>query len=183
MRICLFILAAISSIKFGYSQAVYKAVSGEVTFYSYALVEDIKANSKQLNSFLNTLTGEIAFIIPIRSFRFEKKMMEEHFNEKYMESDKFPQATFKGIVKEKIDLSQSGKSKVTAKGKINIHGIEKEIEETGEIEIRNDTITIYAHFYAPIADFKIKKPQLLFNNIADTIEVKMTANYLLLKKK
>lgn len=183
MRLFLFILFIASSHNICNGQSVYSAVGGEVNFYSYAPLEDIKAVSKQVNSFLNSATGEIAFIIPIRSFHFEKALMEEHFNEKYMESEKYPQATFKGKVVEKIDLTQMGKSKATAIGKLNIHGKEKELEQTGEMEIGKDSITISTHFYAALADFDIKIPQLLFNNIADSIEVKMRVVYLPFKKK
>ena len=108
-------------VSFCKSQSVFITEKGEATFYSYAPVEDIKATSNQVNSIINTLTGEVAFMIPMRSFHFAKSLMEEHFNEKYIESEKYPQATFKGNILEKVDFSKNGILQLTAKGKINIH--------------------------------------------------------------
>ncbi len=172
--VLIFLFLLISNAK---AQTVFLADSGDITFYSYALVEDIKATCNQVNSIYNTVTGEIAFMIPIRSFHFEKSLMQQHFNEKYMESDKYPHATFKGVVKDKIDITQPGKYSISAKGILTIHGKEKEVTETGELEVGKNTITIYSRFFAALEDYNIKKPQLLFNNIADTIEVKMKAYY------
>ena len=165
------------------SQSVFISEKGEVTFYSYAPVEDIKATSHQVNSIINTQTGEVAFMIQMRSFHFAKSLMEEHFNEKYMESEKYPQATFKGNIIEKADFSKNGIIQLTAKGKINIHGTEKEILEKGEIEIAGDKLILKMEFNVALADYGIKIPQLLFNNIADTINVKLNAFYVPFKKK
>ena len=165
------------------AQTVYITENGEVTFYSYAPVEDIKATSSQVNSIINTVTGEVAFMIPMRSFHFAKALMEEHFNEKYIESEKYPQATFKGTINEKVDFSIKGIFPLTATGKMNIHGKEKEIIEKGEIELTEDKIILNTEFNVAIADYNIKTPKLLFNNIADTINVKMKVIYVPYKKK
>jgi len=165
------------------SQTVFIADTGEITFYSYALIEDITAKSNQVNSIYNSVSGEIAFMIPIRSFHFAKSLMQEHFNEKYMESDKYPHATFKGTVNEKIDISKPGIYHVTAKGNLAIHGIEKEVNETGEMEVGKNDITIKSRFFVALADYNIVKPKLVFNNIADTIEVNINATYIPYKKK
>ena len=109
--------------------------------------------------------------------------MEEHFNEKYMESEKYPQATFKGTINEKTDFSKNGILQLTATGKIIIHGKEKEIIEKGEIEVAGDKLTLKMEFNVALADYDIKIPQLLFNNIADTINIKMNATYVPYKKK
>jgi polyisoprenoid-binding protein YceI len=120
----------------------------------------------------------------MRSFKFEKSLMQEHFNEKYMESDKYPQATYKGKVNDKIDTSRPGKYKVTTTGTIYIHGKEKAIDESGEVEVTDTAhMIISSHFFVALEDFNIKKPQILFNNIADTIEVKIKAYYKPYQKK
>ncbi len=165
------------------AQTVFIADKGETTFYSYAPVEDIKATSNQVNSIINTVTGEVAFMIPMRSFRFAKELMEEHFNEKYVESEKFPQATFKGTINEKVDFYKNGILKVTATGILNIHGKDKNISEKGEIEVAGEKIILKIDFNIALADYDIKIPQLLFQNIADTINVKMNATYVPFKKK
>ena len=167
---------------FANSQTIYKAIEGEITFYSYAPLEDIKATSTQVNSFINLLTNEVVFLIPMRSFHFEKSLMQEHFNEKYIESDKYPQATYKGVINEKVDYAKRGKVTLTSTGKMNIHGQEREVNETGEMEIKNDTIVLESKMYIAVADYNISIPQLLFNNIADTVEVKLKAIYIPYKK-
>jgi hypothetical protein len=163
--------------------AVYKSESGEVTFFSYAPLEDIKAVSKQVNSFINISNYEFAFMIPVRSFRFAKSLMEEHFNEKYLESDKFPQATFKGIINEKVDLDKNGKYDVTATGKMHIHGVEKEITEKAQLEVSEGKMNLLTDFKIILSDYKISKPQIMFNNIADTIDVKLKAVYVPFRNK
>ena len=165
------------------SQTVFISDKGEATFYSYAPVEDISASSKQVNSIINILTGEIAFMIPMRSFHFPKSLMEEHFNEKYIESEKYPQATYKGVINEKIDFSKDGTYQLTTKGKLNIHGIEKEVNEKGELVVSPGQLSLTTELFVALEDYNIKKPQLLFSNIADTIQVKIKANYVPFKKK
>jgi hypothetical protein len=182
MKKIIILVFLLSNLK-SFSQLLFKADSGEITFYSYAPIEDIKATSKQINSFINFSTNEFAFMIPIRSFHFEKSLMEEHFNEKYMESDKFPQATFKGTIDQKIDPSKDGKYDVTATGKMNIHGVENDISEPGQIEIKGDKINVTTDFHVAIKDYNITIPQILFNNIADTIDVKLNAAYSIYQKK
>jgi polyisoprenoid-binding protein YceI len=164
------------------AQTIFKAVEGEITFYSYAPLEDIKATSTQVNSFINILTNEVVFLIPMRSFQFQKSLMQEHFNEKYVESDKFPQATYKGKIVEKVDFTMTGKLKLMTTGKLNIHGEERDISESGELEIKKDTLILETKMFIAIADYKIAIPQLLFNNIADTVEVKLKAIYIPFKK-
>jgi polyisoprenoid-binding protein YceI len=165
------------------AQNVFIADTGHVTFYSYAPIEDIDATSKQVNSIYNNTNNEIAFMIPMRSFTFKKALMQEHFNEKYIESDKYPQATFKGKVNEKVDVTKPGKYAVSATGTLTIHGKEKQITEKGEMEIGDNRITLTTKFFVAIADYNIKIPQLLFNNVADTIEVRMQTVYIPYKKK
>jgi polyisoprenoid-binding protein YceI len=110
-------------------------------------------------------------------------LMQEHFNEKYMESEKYPHATFKGKVNEKVDVTRTGKIPVTATGTLTIHGKEKQITEKGEMDISDHQITLTTKFYIALDDFNIKKPQIFLSNIADTIEVNMKTIYVPFKKK
>ena len=178
-----FILFLISFSLSTKSQTIYIVEKGNVTFYSYAPIEDIKAESNQVNGLINTVTGEMAFIIPVRSFHFAKSLMEEHFNEKYLESEKFPQATFKGKINEKIDLAATGIFQMTSNGTLYIHGKEKQINEKGTLEISMDKITLTTELHVALEDYEIRKPKILFNNIADTIQIKLRAVYVPYKKK
>ena len=159
------------------AQTVFISDSGVATFYSYALLEDITATSNSVNSIINTVNYEIAFMIPMRSFRFAKALMQEHFNEKYIESDKFPQALYKGKINEKVDCSKPGKYPVSTSGTLTIHGVEKTIHEKGELKVDSGSLSVSTKFFVAIEDFHITKPRLLFNNIADTIEVNINAFY------
>ena len=155
-----------------------KAVQGEVSFFSQAPLEDIYAVSHQVNSFINMSTGEIVFIIPMRSFDFAKDLMEEHFNEKYIESDKYPNATYKGKIEGDIDYAVAGTYPLASSGEMSIHGKEKAISENGTIRVTQDTVFLNTKFRLAIADYDIAIPKLLIKNIADTVEVTMNASYL-----
>jgi len=161
---------------------VYTAKSGTASFYSEAPLENIEAISSSVQSIMNTTTKSIAFIISIRSFQFKKDLMKEHFNEKYLESDKFPNATFSGKINEDLDLAKEGTYNVTSTGKIAMHGQEKEITVPGTFTVKNGEAMLESNFPLAVADFKIEIPQLLFQNIADTVAVKLNVNYQPYKK-
>ncbi len=148
----------------------YKSDKSSVTFFSEAAVENITATNENSTGLFNALTGEIAFIVPISDFEFEKSLMKEHFNEKYMESDKFPRATFKGKITG-YDLSLASMQPVIAKGVLTIHGETKEVNLEGSIQNTNGKITMKAVFIVELADYKIKIPKLLWSNIAERVEV------------
>jgi hypothetical protein len=160
------------------AQPVFSCKEGQVSFFSEAPLENIEAHSNGVNSFLNVSTKEVAFIISIRGFKFAKSLMQEHFNEKYMESDKYPNATFRGKINEDVDFTKDGTYPVTSTGKMNIHGVEKEVTHKGTLTIKKKEINLTSEFNVAIKDYNITIPKLLFQNIADTILVKMNANYL-----
>ena len=160
-----------------FSQNMFNAVSGTVSFFSHAPIEDIKAENKQAASFINSATNEIAVVIPIRNFHFAKALMEEHFNEKYMESEKFPMASFKGIIQDSITTLADGEHPVSAKGTITIHGVEKELEIKGVFKRDGNSFTIISDFKVALKDFNITIPKLLFQNIAEIIDVNVTLDY------
>jgi polyisoprenoid-binding protein YceI len=166
-----------------FAQGVFIASKGEVSFYSHAPLEDITAVNSNVNSMLNLVTGEVAFMIAMRGFKFEKALMEEHFNEKYLETDKYPHASFSGSLTEKLPADASGRVRASARGKLVIHGVEKEITQDGEIEINGKDVTLTTSFRVAVAEFNISIPKLLFENIADTVDVNLKVNYTPFKKK
>ncbi len=161
---------------------VYTAKSGSATFFSAAPLENIEATSTNVQSILNTSTKNVAFIISIRSFKFKKDLMEEHFNEKYLESDKFPNATYSGSIAGDFDLSKDGTYEVTSTGKIAMHGQEKEITTPGTFTVKDGEASLQSNFPLAVQDFKIEIPQLLFQNIADTVAVNINVIYQPYKK-
>jgi polyisoprenoid-binding protein YceI len=149
---------------------------GFVQFYSEAALEDIKAINKKTSGLFNVETGEVAFIIPVNQFQFEKKLMQEHFNEKYMESDKFPKASFAGTIRE-FDIDKSGEQMVVAKGQLTIHGVTQPVEVKGVAEKQGDIITLRAVFMVRLEDYKVKIPQLMWQNIAEQVEVTIDVRF------
>ena len=160
-----------------YAQDMFTVSKGEVTFFSDAPIEDITAENNQPGSMINMITREIAVIIPVRNFVFEKELMKEHFNEKYMESDKFPMASFKGTIAEEVDLSKDGEYPATAKGKLNIHGVEQDLTLVGKISRNGKSIIVTSDFKVALKDYKITVPKLLFENIAEIIDVHVAIEY------
>ncbi len=147
-----------------------------VSFYSDAPMEAIKAENIKSAGLLNLTTGDIVFSIPIEEFEFEKDLMKKHFNEKYLETEKYPKATFQGkIIGFKTDVS--GEQETSAKGKLTMHGVTKEIEVKGTIDLTNNKPRIKANFKIQIADYNIKIPKLLWKNIAEEVDVKVEFNY------
>ena len=154
----------------------YSLSEGVLTFFSKATLENIQAENKHTTSVFNATTGEIAFAIPNNQFQFEKKLMQQHFNEKYMESEKYPRSTFSGRI-EGFDPLKTGKQQVHATGKMFIHGVTQSVKIPGIIEITPQGITMESSFLIKLADYKIKIPQILWQNIAEQVEVKVNFAY------
>lgn len=147
------------------------------SFFSSTPIEDIDAQSTTGASALNTQTNDIIFKINNTSFQFKKKLMQEHFNENYIESDKFPASDFKGKIIEQIDFSKPGTYPVTVKGNLQIHGVTKTYTTKGSLVITADEVKATSTFNVKLADHAIKVPTIVFKQIAETIQVKVTAVY------
>ena len=154
----------------------YQLSDSQLSFFSSAPVEDIKAITRETRSLLDTETGELAFVIPIRSFEFKKQLMQEHFNENYMESEKYPNATFKGSFTG-YKKGKKGKQPVMARGVMNIHGVSRELETEGSMEQKGEKILVEVTFPLKVADYNIEIPTLLFYNIAEVVEVNFKGTY------
>ncbi|MBI3501568.1 MAG: YceI family protein [Bacteroidetes bacterium] len=175
MKIKLFFLAATLFFSFFCRAQIYTGKSYEISFFSHGPIEDIAATSKSAQVMLNTAKNEIAVKVTIKGFEFEKKLMQEHFNEKYMESDKFPYATFSGKIKDTIDYKKDGVYKVSVTGKLNIHGVEKERTIPGTITVKGGEITIDSKFPVALKDHNIEIPSLVTQNIAEIVETKINS--------
>lgn len=171
MKNLVLVLILLSGMGIVKAQNLYKTTSSDVNFFSATSMEDIKAKSKEALSIINTLNNEIAVVVGVRTFHFESALMEEHFNENYMESDKYKTAHFKGQVIGGVDYLKDGEYKVKAKGVLNIHGVDKEREISGIITIKNGTIELNSSFDVHLKDHKIKIPKMVIKNIAETIKV------------
>ena len=162
---------------------VFISSSSEISFFSEAPMENIEAKNVKSSSMLNTKAKQLVFQIPIRGFDFEKDLMEEHFNENYLESEKYPKASFNGNINEDVDLSKDGTFEVTVTGKLLIHGVEKERTLTGTITKKGNEISLIGEFKIILADHKIKIPKVVIANIAEEIDVKVAVTYKPYEKK
>lgn len=154
---------------------IYKAKSDAsvISFYSKSPLEDIEAVSKKVTIGLNTATNDVQVGVAMLSFKFRKPLMEEHFNENYVESDKYPTCVFKGKIQEPVDYKKDGDYAVTVIGTLTLHGVTKEIEVKGILTKKGHEIMITADFKIKIADYNIKVPSLYVQNIADIVDVKV----------
>ncbi len=175
-----FILLATTS---GLAQK-YFTRTAEVSFFSEAPTENIEAQNRQVTCILNTENGELAFSVQLMGFHFEKALMEEHFNENYVESHKYPKSTFKGKIVgfENIDLKSAGKHKVIVEGEMSLHGETKPIKANGELTVAGEEILLSSKFEISIEDYKISIPKAVINKIAESIEVSLLATLTEYKK-
>lgn len=147
-----------------------------IKFFSNAAIEDITAENTKGSSIFNEATGEIVFSIPIKEFEFDKSLMKDHFNEKYMETEQYPKSTFQGKITG-YQSSATGEQKATASGKLTIHGVTQEVTIPGTIENANGQLTLKAKFMVKLADYKIQIPQVLWQKIAEQVEVTVQFTY------
>jgi len=152
---------------------IYATKNGSIKFFSDAPLEKIEANNRQVNAALNAGTGDFVFRVLIKSFEFEKALMQEHFNENYLESDKFPSSTFVGKVTniKDIDLLKDGINEVSIEGKMTIHGITKVIREKGTFEVRQGKVSGKSTFGILLSDYNVAIPNTVGNKISKTIEI------------
>ena len=151
----------------------YMTRNGTIEFLSATPVENIQAVNKQVSSVLDFDKDQFAFLVPVKSFSFEKALMQEHFNENYMYSDKFPNATFAGKVKdwEGSELSEGMSVEVIVEGDLTIKGVKKQVSETGTLEMKEGKIQAKTLFPVNLSDYEVKIPKTVIDNIAETVDV------------
>jgi polyisoprenoid-binding protein YceI len=160
----------------------YMTRTGKASFFSSTPLENIEAFNNEVAGVIDTKTGDVAFQVPIKSFKFEKALMKEHFNENYMESDKYPKAEFKGKIADagSVNFSKDGTYNVKTNGKLTIHGVTKDVSLPGTVTVKGNTVTVNSKFSVKTADYNISIPKLVEGKIAKQIEV--TVNSILNQK-
>lgn len=173
-KVILLFLVGLSTIT---TAQIYKGKqdASSISFFSKSPLEDIDATSKKVTVVIKTTTNDIQFAVPMISFKFPKPLMEEHFNENYVESTKYPTCIFKGKIQEQIDFTKDGEYKVNVKGTLDLHGVSKEMEATGTITVKGTELIVASAFKIKVADYNIKVPSLYVQNIAEVIDVKVNA--------
>jgi polyisoprenoid-binding protein YceI len=168
----LFILLGIALTQGVFAQR-YLTKTGRISFFSQAPLENIEAHNSQVNSALDLKTGDLVFKVLMKSFEFEKALMQEHFNENYVESDKYPNATLKGKVTNisQIDFTKNGSYTAEIEGDLTIHGTTQSIKETGTFEVKDDKVNGKSKLTILLADYGISIPAPVVDKIAREIEI------------
>jgi hypothetical protein len=153
--------------------------NGYIGFFSHTPVEDIKGDNNQVAAVLDISTGDMVFQVLIKSFHFEKALMEEHFNENYMESDKFPKSTFRGKITNlsSVDFSKPGKYDVTVEGDLNMHDVTNKVSVKGTVEVVQGGVNASSKFNIVPEDYKISIPGVVRDHVAKNLEVTVTIKY------
>lgn len=158
--------------------------TGKVSFFSSTPVENIEAFNNEAAAVIDAKTGDVVFIVPVKSFKFEKALMQEHFNENYMESDKYPKAEYKGKISNPaaVNFSKDGSYNVKTSGKLMMHGVTKDVSAPGTVTVKSGVATVKTKFFVAPADYGIKIPSVASSKIAGKIEVTVNTDLKLTTK-
>jgi polyisoprenoid-binding protein YceI len=176
-KLCLFLIVALGVIcNLPSSAQVYTTQSASLSFYSSARVENIEATSKKCAAVLNTATNELLVKVTISTFQFKNGLMQEHFNETYMEIAKYPNAQFSGKINEQVNYKSPGTYSVTVTGILTVHGVAVERTIPGKIVVTASSIGFSSLFVIPVSAHKISIPNDKISNIAQDIQVTVQAD-------
>lgn len=156
----------------------YYSKTGKITFTSKASLETIEATNSSANIIVDPATGNVEVAVLIKGFRFEKALMQEHFNENYLESHKYPKAIFKGTLAnhKAIHFEKDGTYTAEINGNITMHGVTKPFATHGTVVVRSGRVNVTSAFDIAIADYNIEIPKVVRDNIAKTVNVHVSAD-------
>ena len=157
----------------GRAQELLMAQQGTVTFFSVAPLENIQATSRKITGTIHNISKKINFNIPINSFEFNNSLMQEHFNDKFMESHRYPTAEFSGEIVSGNNYLEAGTHEVTVKGNLQVHGIERERIIKGTIINKDGKLKLKSNFNIKLKDHNIKVPDLVYEKVAEVIDVSL----------
>jgi len=159
-------LASTMATTFGQS---FMTRTGKISFNATApsSPEKIEAVNNEVANILDAKSGALVFQVPVKSFKFERELMQEHFNENYMESDKFPRADFKGTITNVADVNfgKDGTYNAKVSGKMTMHGVTKDVNTSGTITVQGNTIKAAAKFSLKLADYGINVPSVVADKV------------------
>ncbi len=177
LKYLLVISGLCSSLLASAQEETYEMKQGIIRFYSEAPQELIRASTTQLKGILDIKKKVFAFKVPNSSFAgFNSPLQQEHFNENYMETDQYPESSFKGKIIEDVDVSKDGDYKVRAKGKLIIHGVAHERIIDVSIKTRDGKMTIHSEFLISLGDHNIKIPKVVYDKLAPDIHVAVSGS-------
>ena len=161
---------------------IYIGEKCSIKFFSETKMENIDAENKVTKPVFNAKDGNFAVQASQTGFMFKSAFMQEHYNENYVESEKFPYAKFTGKVSETIDYTKDGTHNVSIVGKLSMHGVELPRTITGTITIKGGVIIMESKFDIKVADYKIKVPSLYVEKIAENVQVTFHTEMTQMKK-
>lgn len=174
----IFILVLFTATVNAFGQENFISKNSYISFYSSTPLEDILGESNEAVSILNGETGEVAFQALMTTFHFKKALMEEHFNENFIESDKFPKSKFNGKINDfKKEMLTSPVTDITITGQLSVHGVEKTITVPGTLGLVDGKLIGTSKFMAVPEDYDITIPSLVRDKIGKEMEVTVKANY------
>lgn len=167
------LIAAVSN-----AQDRYFTKTGNISFHSKADLENIDAYNRTVTCVLDTKTGAVQLSTLMKGFEFQKALMQEHFNEKYVESDRFPKGEFKGQItnNSSIDYTKDGSYPANVKGQLTIHGVTKDIETNGTVNIKNGKPQAVTSFNITLSDYNISIPALVKDKLSNSINIKVNCS-------
>jgi polyisoprenoid-binding protein YceI len=171
MKKSLLLFVAVLAAAVSLNAQIYKGTKTSVSFFSSTPLEDISAKDTVATMLLNSKTGDVIANISIKGFVFPNALMQEHFNENYMESDKYPMGSFKGKINETIDYTKDGTHTVTMTGTLTVHGVAKPRTFTATLVVKGNSVTVDSKFNIALADHNIAVPEAVGAKIAEKIDV------------
>jgi polyisoprenoid-binding protein YceI len=167
--ISILLLLAITAI----AQDRYYTKTATISFFSKTDLENIEAANKIVTAVIDTRSGAVQFSAPMKAFSFAKGLMQEHFNENYIESDKYPNSTFKGTItnNQSIRYNTPGSYDATVSGNLTIHGVTRAINTNGKITVAHGSLGVNSSFDILLSDYNITVPALVADKISKTIRI------------
>ncbi len=174
-----FVVVGLMMVMTGVNAQKYFTRTGQISFFSSTSIEDIEAHNKTVTAIFDSKSGAIQFSVTMKSFHFEKALMQEHFNENYVESDQFPKATFKGVIEgvNEIDFTKDGEYTVTINGKLTIHGVTQEISTQATFTMKDGVVKGESKIKVNPENYEIEIPGVVREKIAKELEVTIVMNF------
>lgn len=177
-RIIIILIALATCFIQAHAQKLFSTNTGQVSFYAGTPLEDVRAVNNEANSKMLQKNGQIVFSVLVKGFVFKNALMQDHFNENYMESTKYPKADFKGFITNisTVDFTKDGVYNVTAAGDLTIHGVTQKVQVPGTIEVKGGAVTLTAKFKAELKDYNVTG-NYIGTKIAPEVEITVNCKY------
>jgi hypothetical protein len=170
-------LVGLAGLSPAHAQGKYMSKAGYISFFSASIMEDIEAKNNKVAAVFDLGSGQLAFSVPVREFQFKRTLMQEHFNENYMESDKYPKATFTGQLTNAAQVLKqlpTATQNVEVEGQLTLHGVTRKVAVSGTLQLRDGQLVIFAYFNIAPADYAIDIPLLVREHIAKSVSVRVS---------